>query len=69
MNEKTKPVYLGSLDVGVYFEHEGAKYRTITNMASDRWIKSTKRDCLNMTTLRAEYMDCNLKVVPFETNY
>lgn len=68
MNEKTEPVYLGSLDVGAYFRIIKRKtiYRTITNMDSTRWIKSTKRDCLNMTTLRAEYLDCNLEVVPCE---
>jgi hypothetical protein len=55
---KAKPKQLGELAISEYFTKGRGKtiYRTITYVGT--WNAQTKRDCLNMTTLRAEYLFC-----------
>ena len=57
---KDKPKQLGSLGINEHFRRKWGKtiYRTITNMESARWTVYTKRYCLNLETLKAEYIFC-----------
>lgn len=58
--------YLGSLDLMKYFIHEGNKYRTITYPPSSINQTTGTRWCLNMKTLKAEFIFCREKVEPVE---
>jgi hypothetical protein len=60
---KPKVKQLGELGVSEYLTIGPGKtvYRTITYVG--RWNAQTKRDCLNMTTLRAEYLFCRERVI------
>lgn len=65
---KAKSKQLGELGVSEYFTIGRGKtvYRTITYVGT--WNAQTKRDCLNMTTLRAEYLFCRERVFIVEHN-
>lgn len=59
---KTKTVLLGSLNVSQHFLYNGTMYRVITYPISNH-NPLTKRYCLNLTTLQAEYIFCNTEVI------
>lgn len=62
---ETEAVYLGSLGVMEYFEYQETRYRTIDQAPSTSPYKGT-RWCLNMTTLKAEWIACREKVAKEE---
>jgi len=55
---KNQPVQLGSLEIAQYFKKGDTLYRTIEYPYSKRWSRDSKRWCLNMTTLKSEYLYC-----------
>jgi hypothetical protein len=63
--KKPKPKQLGELGISEYFRKKGGKttYRTITHMSTKHWTTLTKRHCLNMKTLKAEYIFCKDMVI------
>jgi hypothetical protein len=65
-----RPVYLGSLGVMEYFTTKKRKgtYRTITYPPSNTCPTYGTRWCLNMTTLKAEYFLCRVRVFHVERN-
>lgn len=47
-----------------YFNYDGEKYRTITYPPSNTSPTYGTRWCLNMSTLKAEFLFCRLKIEP-----
>jgi len=60
--------YLGSLSVMKYFNYNGKKYRTITYPPSNTTPTYGTRWCLNMDTLKAEFLFCRAKIEPVKDN-
>jgi hypothetical protein len=67
---KRKPKLLGDLGIMEQFRFPGRKtiYRTIDHGVKN-WTALTKRWCLNMRTLKSEYLFCKEKVFPVEQKY
>jgi hypothetical protein len=65
---KAKPKQLGELGISEHFRRKRSKviYRTMTHMESQRWTAQTKRHCLNLETMKAEYIFCKEEVFPVE---
>lgn len=61
-----KAVYLGTLGVIEYFRVGKVIYRTITYAPSNTCATYGTRWCLNMTTLKAEWMFCRRRVFHVE---
>jgi hypothetical protein len=59
-----KPVMLGSLGLMAYFKHKDMQYRTITYAPSNTSPSYGTRWCLNMQTIKAEFLFCRTKVIP-----
>lgn len=61
---KSNTVKLGSLGISVYFTkvNRKTKYRTLLHPEGKRWTATSKRWCLNMRTLTAEYLSCQIEV-------
>lgn len=64
-----KPTYLGSLGPMEYFEYKGKKYRTINYPPSNTCPTYGTTWCLNMKTLKAEYLFCRIKVKRFHVEH
>jgi hypothetical protein len=62
-DEKSKSVMLGSLGLMVYFNYKETRYRTITHPPSNTSPSFGTRWCLNMQTIKAEYLFCRTRVV------
>jgi hypothetical protein len=61
---KDQPVRLGSLDIMQYFKLPGIEtiYRTIDYRPSNTCETYGTRWCLNMSTIKAEWMFCRMRV-------
>jgi hypothetical protein len=55
---------VGSFGLMEYFDYNGQKYRTITYAPSSTSPNYGTRWCLNMATLKAEFILCRLKAEP-----
>lgn len=65
---RNQTIQLGSLELVQYFRLSKRKtiYRTIDYPNSKRWTRHSKRWCLNMKTLVAEYLGCRERVVKID---
>jgi hypothetical protein len=63
---RNQTIQLGSLDLVQYFKLGKTTYRTIDYPDTKRWTRYTKRWCLNMKTLLAEYLYCRERVFHVE---
>ncbi len=61
--ENQTTVMLGSLGLMAYFNYKDTRYRTITYAPSNTSPSYGTRWCLNMQTIKAEYLFCRTRVI------